>query len=90
MTYAAREKVSMFSHVDINQVICIADVNNIYKVPMMLYDNKVAHWLADRFSLHELTNKLANEPPISPVPNRNNSINIEDNDLANTQHIMQK
>ena len=80
----------MFSHVDINQVICLPDVNNIYKVPMILYENKVAHWLADRLSLRELSNKLMREPAISPIPNRSNSINVDENDSVKAPHLMQK
>jgi CTP synthase (UTP-ammonia lyase) len=87
MPDTAREKVSMFSHVDINQVICIQDVNNIYKVPMMLFENKVAHWLAERFSLRELAAQLQDVP--SPVvPNRADSMNAED--MIKSHHIMQK
>lgn len=59
MPESAREKISMFSHVDKDQVICLPDVNNIYKVPLILYDHKLAEWLAERLSLKEISKKLA-------------------------------
>lgn len=85
MPDSAREKMAMFSNVDINQVICLPDVNNIYKVPLVLFDHKVAHWLADRLSLTDLKRKLTE---VSLITNRNNSLNAEE--IYKSFHIMQK
>lgn len=86
MTDSAREKISMFSHVDINQVICMPDVSNIYKVPIILYEHKVAEWLADRFSLKEVSQKLHEANSLSVI--RSNSINVDD--MTKSYQIMQK
>lgn len=59
MSDSAREKISMFSNVDLNQVISMPDVKNIYKVPLILYEHKITHWFADKFGLVELKQKLA-------------------------------
>jgi CTP synthase len=59
MPESAREKISMFSHVAIDQVISMPDVNNIFKVPLVLYEHKIAEWLAERLSLTSVTQRLA-------------------------------
>lgn len=59
MPESAREKISMFSHVDKDQVICLPDVSNIYKVPLILYEHKLAEWLAERLSLREINDRIA-------------------------------
>ena len=65
MTESAREKVSMFSHVNIDQVICLPDVNNIYKVPLILYGHRLAEWFAQRLSLKDVSSQLLiTSPPI--------------------------
>ena len=58
MPESAQEKISMFSHVAIEQVICLPDVNTIYKVPVILYQHKLAEWFAERLSLKEVSRKL--------------------------------
>jgi CTP synthase (UTP-ammonia lyase) len=55
----------MFSHVDKQQVISMPDVNNIYKVPLMLFESKVAEMIAERLSLTSIMQKLAQYPRIS-------------------------
>ncbi|CAF0710741.1 unnamed protein product [Brachionus calyciflorus] len=62
---SAREKISMFSHVEKDQVICLPDVNNIYKVPLILYEHKLADFFADRLSLKNMKQKL-NEAALMP------------------------
>lgn len=59
MPDSAREKISMFCHVDKDQVVSMPDVNNIFKVPLILYEHKLAEWLADRLSLTSVKEKLA-------------------------------
>jgi CTP synthase len=58
MPESAREKISMFSHVDKDQVISMPDVNNIFKVPLVLFEHKIAGWLAERLSLKSVTQRL--------------------------------
>lgn len=58
MPESAQEKISMFSHVAKEQVICLPDVNTIYKVPVILYQHKLADWFAERLSLKEVSRKL--------------------------------
>ena len=58
MPESAQEKISMFSHVAKEQVICLPDVNTIYKVPVILYQHNLAEWFAERLSLKEVTRKL--------------------------------
>lgn len=54
MPESAKEKISMFSHVDKEQVICLPDVNNIYQVPLMLFEHKLAKWFAERLHLKDV------------------------------------
>jgi CTP synthase len=80
MPESAREKISMFSHVDKNQVICLPDVNTIYKVPVILYEHKLAEWFAERLSLKEVSNKLLEAslsiiPDIDTIKQTNNIMN---------------
>jgi CTP synthase (UTP-ammonia lyase) len=58
MPESAQEKISMFSHVAKEQVICLPDVNTIYKVPVILYQHKLAEWFAERLSLKDVSRKL--------------------------------
>jgi CTP synthase (UTP-ammonia lyase) len=44
----------MFSHVDKEQVICLADVSTLYKVPVMLKDLKIDEWFCERLLLNEV------------------------------------
>ena len=57
MPESAKEKISMFSHVDKEQVICLADVNNIYRVPLILFKYNLADWFIERLQLKELPSK---------------------------------
>lgn len=88
----------MFSHVDINQVICIPDVSNIFCVPMLLFQNRVAHWLADRLCMPDLAAKLqlhdeknGGSSSLTTI-SRTESINVGDDEIESTSssHIMQK
>lgn len=85
MSESAREKISMFSNVDINQVISMPDVNNIYKVPLILFERNIAHWLAEKFSLLDLRKKLVDS---NTIWSRNNSMNADE--ILKSQHLMQK
>ena len=58
MPESAQEKISMFSHVAKEQVICLPDVNTIYKVPVILYEHKLAEWFAEHMSLKDVSRKL--------------------------------
>lgn len=55
---SARDKISMFSHVEKDQVICLPDVNNIYKVPLILYQHKLADFFAEKLSINNIKEKL--------------------------------
>lgn len=86
MTESAREKISMFSHVDIDHVICLPDVNNLYRVPLILFENRVAEWLAERLSLKDISCKLS-LPSISIISEKDDD---EVCDERRENHIMQK
>lgn len=58
MPESAREKLAMFTHVNKEQVICLPDVNTIYKVPLILFEHNLADWFAERLSLKDVTLKL--------------------------------
>ncbi len=58
MPESAKEKISMFSNVNLEQVICLPDVNNIFKVPIILDDHNLAAWFVERLSLDELLAKI--------------------------------
>jgi CTP synthase len=45
------EKVSNFCHVKQKQVVCVPDVTSIYRVPLMLEDQKVVEFFAARLQL---------------------------------------
>ncbi|CAF1492340.1 unnamed protein product, partial [Didymodactylos carnosus] len=51
MTTAAKEKISMFCHVDKEQVICVPDVKTLYRVPLLLEENEISKYLASRLNL---------------------------------------
>lgn len=73
MPESAQEKISMFSHVAKEQVICLPDVNTIYKVPVILYQHKLAEWFAERLSLKEVSRKLQGAlPDIDNLKQSNN------------------
>lgn len=54
MPESSKEKISMFSHVNKEQVICMADVSNIYRVPLILYNYKLADYFVSRLLLKDL------------------------------------
>jgi CTP synthase (UTP-ammonia lyase) len=74
MPESAQEKISMFSHVAKEQVICLPDVNTIYKVPVILYQHKLAEWFAERLSLKEVSRKL--QGALSDIDNLKQSNNL--------------
>uniref|UniRef100_A0A4W5LKD7 CTP synthase n=1 Tax=Hucho hucho TaxID=62062 RepID=A0A4W5LKD7_9TELE len=48
---AVKEKISMFCHVEPTQVICVADVSSIYRVPLLLEDQGVVGYICQRLDL---------------------------------------
>ncbi|XP_040020483.1 CTP synthase 1 isoform X1 [Gasterosteus aculeatus] len=48
---SAKEKISMFCHVEPTQVICVHDVSSVYRVPLLLEDQGVVSYLCERLSL---------------------------------------
>jgi CTP synthase (UTP-ammonia lyase) len=73
MPESAKEKISMFSHVDKDQVICLPDVNNIYQVPLMLYEHNLAKWFAERLSLKDVTQGIRFSSPSNDTDYLKNS-----------------
>lgn len=57
MPESAKEKIAMFSHVNKEQVICMADVTNIYRVPLILFEHNLADWFVERLKLKQLSSK---------------------------------
>jgi CTP synthase (UTP-ammonia lyase) len=54
MPASTRSKLSMFSHVNEEQVICLPDVNNVYKVPLILNDNNLFTWFTEHLQLSDI------------------------------------
>uniref|UniRef100_A0A3B3QBJ3 CTP synthase n=1 Tax=Paramormyrops kingsleyae TaxID=1676925 RepID=A0A3B3QBJ3_9TELE len=48
---AVKEKISMFCHVEPEQVICVHDVTSIYRVPLLLEDQGVVDYFCRRLDL---------------------------------------
>ncbi|KAG9332048.1 hypothetical protein JZ751_016181 [Albula glossodonta] len=48
---AVKEKISMFCHVEPEQVICVHDVSSIYRVPLLLEDQGVVTYFCHRLDL---------------------------------------
>uniref|UniRef100_A0A671T0V1 CTP synthase n=1 Tax=Sinocyclocheilus anshuiensis TaxID=1608454 RepID=A0A671T0V1_9TELE len=48
---AVKEKISMFCHVEPEQVICIHDVSSIYRVPLLLEDQGIVDYFCGRLNL---------------------------------------
>ncbi|KTG01133.1 hypothetical protein cypCar_00000218 [Cyprinus carpio] len=48
---AVKEKISMFCHVEPEQVICIHDVSSIYRVPLLLEDQGIVDYFCRRLNL---------------------------------------
>ena len=68
MPESAKDKISMFSHVNKEQVICMADVTNIYRVPLILYQYNLAEYFVDRLLLKDLP---SNNLSVSSITDRN-------------------
>ncbi|CAF3647882.1 unnamed protein product [Rotaria socialis] len=51
MPLAAKEKVAMFCQVEKEHVICIPDVNTLYRVPVLLQETGVFNFLSTRLGL---------------------------------------
>ncbi|CAF4100759.1 unnamed protein product [Rotaria sordida] len=51
MPLSAKEKVSMFCQVDKDHVICIPDVKTLFRVPLLMEENGVFHFLSSRLHL---------------------------------------
>nr|XP_040045276.1 CTP synthase 1 [Gasterosteus aculeatus aculeatus] len=48
---SVKEKISMFCHVEPEQVICVHDVSSIYKVPLLLEQQGVVGYLSRRLNM---------------------------------------
>lgn len=48
---SVKEKISMFCHVEPEQVICVHDVSSIYRVPLLLEDQGVVGYLSRRLNM---------------------------------------
>uniref|UniRef100_A0A8C9WYH6 CTP synthase n=1 Tax=Sander lucioperca TaxID=283035 RepID=A0A8C9WYH6_SANLU len=48
---SVKEKISMFCHVEPEQVICVHDVSSIYKVPLLLEKQGVVSYLSRRLNM---------------------------------------
>ncbi|KAG8508839.1 CTP synthase 2, partial [Galemys pyrenaicus] len=48
---AVKEKISMFCHVDPEQVICIHDVSSTYRVPVLLEEQGIVKYFKERLDL---------------------------------------
>lgn len=48
---AVKEKISMFCHVNPEQVVCIHDVSSIYRVPLLLEEQGVVKYFKERLDL---------------------------------------
>uniref|UniRef100_A0A4W6C5F2 CTP synthase n=1 Tax=Lates calcarifer TaxID=8187 RepID=A0A4W6C5F2_LATCA len=48
---SVKEKISMFCHVEPQQVICVQDVSSIYRVPLLLEDQGVVSYLSRRLNM---------------------------------------
>jgi CTP synthase (UTP-ammonia lyase) len=51
---SVRDKLSMFSHVPKDQVICLPDVSTLYAVPVFLKELKLDEWFCERLALNDL------------------------------------
>ncbi|RZF35433.1 hypothetical protein LSTR_LSTR006977 [Laodelphax striatellus] len=48
---AVKEKISNFCHVDPEQVICIHDLSSIYRVPLMMEQQRIVEFFCERLKL---------------------------------------
>ncbi|XP_010789350.1 CTP synthase 1-like, partial [Notothenia coriiceps] len=48
---SVKDKISMFCHVEPEQVICVHDVSSIYKVPLLLEQQGVCGFLTRRLNM---------------------------------------
>lgn len=48
---AVKEKISMFCHVEPEQVICVHDVSSIYRVPLLLENQGIVDYFCRRLDL---------------------------------------
>ncbi|KAH3730425.1 CTP synthase 1-like [Dreissena polymorpha] len=56
---AVREKVSLFCHVEPQQVLSIHDLSSIYRVPLLMEEQGVSRYMINRLQLHP---HIANRP----------------------------
>ena len=84
MPESSKEKISMFSHVNKEQVICMADVSNIYRVPLILYKKNLADYFVKRLQLRDLPSNNLLSSSIADIGNNNNLIMQQWTELADT------
>lgn len=78
---SVKEKISMFCHVEPEQVICVHDVSSIYRVPLLLESQGVVSYLSRRLNMpietrqrkmltkwKEMSDRWALAPPPSAWP----------------------
>lgn len=78
---SVKEKISMFCHVEPEQVICVHDVSSIYRVPLLLESQGVVSYLSRRLNMpieaqprkmltkwKEMSDRWALAPPLSALP----------------------
>lgn len=46
-----REKIALFTNVEKNAVISLYDVDNVYKIPLMMRDQGIGEYISDKLSL---------------------------------------
>lgn len=51
---AVAQKISMFCHVGIEQVVAVHDVSSLYHVPLLLNDQGLMRYLQKRLKLAEI------------------------------------
>jgi CTP synthase len=54
----SREKISLFCNVDVDNVLSVPDVSNIFQVPLLLLEQDFHTLLADRLGLRLTLDKL--------------------------------
>lgn len=88
MPESAKDKISMFSHVNKEQVICMADVTNIYRVPLILYQYNIADYFVNRLLLKDLP---SDNLSLSSITDRNSNLIMQHwADLADTTDHLSK
>ena len=54
-----REKIALFTNVEKRAVISLPDINNVYKIPLLMHDQGIGEFVIERLSLGDVTANLA-------------------------------